>query len=548
MKKFIYAMLLCASTLSAQVYKSDLGNGQYRNPILYADYSDPDVIRIGKDYLLTSSSFNSVPGLQILHSRDLVNWSIISAALPYGLPGVEATNHEPQYGNCVWAPSIRYHNGYVYIFYGDPDRGIYWVRSAYAEPKDGAIPQFAWEEPVLVLPGKGYIDPCPYWEEDGRVFMSFALAGSRAGLKSVLLMTELAPDMSHALHPGRIFFDGHSDLGAAYDVDKGNYWDEGVNHPTCEGTKIYKRGEYYYLMHPAGGVPTGWQTVLRSKHIYGPYESKVVMAQGGSQINGPHQGGWVTTDTGEDWFIHFQDVGAYGRIALLEPMTWTTDGWPVIGVDKDGDGVGEPVAKYRKPTISGATEKPHGPQENDEFEGTEIGLQWQWAANPDATWAFCDAAHGWLRLYSVFADPKHKTAHQVPYPNLLLQKTPAENFTVTAKVRFMPCDKYTGDNAEKAGLIVTGMRSQEVLATPNGEWMYLRVRFEKKGMIDNTDQDIRCTFYSSTDGKHWQQQGQIMQAKEGKWIGAKVGLFCTRPLDGKNDGGWMDVDWVRFDK
>ena len=245
-KSITLALLLWVCTLTAVV-------PSYVNPILPYDYSDPDVIRVGETYLMTSSSFNNVPGLQILTSRDLVHWQIEDAAIPHVLPGYQ--QGDKVLGNFVWAPSIREHDGLLYIFYGDPDRGIYCIR--------GKL--HAWEEPVLVMPGKGLIDPCPLWDEDGRVWLVHSLAGSRAGLKSVLLMAELTGDALSVKTPSRIIFDGHAE------------------HPTCEGPKLYKRNGYYYIMHPAGGVSTGWQVVQRSRSIYGPYELKITLQQGGRE-------------------------------------------------------------------------------------------------------------------------------------------------------------------------------------------------------------------------------------------------------------------------
>ena len=307
----------------SQVWVSDLGNGKYKNPVLYADYSDPDACRVGDDYYMTSSSFNCLPGLQILHSKDLVNWTIIGAAVPYELAPVQMPER-PEHGNRVWAPSIRHHNGEFYIFWGDPDQGAFMVKA-----KD---PKGPWSEPVLVKAGKGIIDTCPLWDEDGKVYMVHAYAGSRAGLKSVIAVCELNAEADKAITQSRIIFDGHE------------------AHETCEGPKFYKKNGYYYIFHPAGGVPTGWQVVLRSKNVYGPYEWRTVLAQGDTEVNGPHQGAWVDTQTGEDWFLHFQDVGAYGRLVHLQPMIWK-DGWPVIGTDKDGDGCGEPVSTYKKPNV-----------------------------------------------------------------------------------------------------------------------------------------------------------------------------------------------------
>ncbi len=277
----------------SKVWVSDQGDGTYKNPIIYADYSDPDVVRVGDDFYMTASSFNAVPGLPILHSKDLVNWDLIGHALPRQYP----LDHfsKAQHGNGVWAPSIRYHEGEFYIYYGDPDFGIYMLKA-----KD---PKGQWSIPHLVKEGKGLIDPSPLWDEDGKAYLVHAYAGSRAGIKSILVVSEMSPCGTHLLNEGKIVFDGHE------------------GYETIEGPKFYKHNGYYYIFAPAGGVTEGWQEVLRSKNVYGPYENKTVMHQGKTDINGPHQGGWVQTQTGEDWFIHFQDRIEYGRITHLNPMT-----------------------------------------------------------------------------------------------------------------------------------------------------------------------------------------------------------------------------------
>ena len=316
-------LLSCPLLLPAQA--------RYANPVLHADYSDPDVCRVGEDYYMTASSFNCFPGLPILHSRDLVHWELAGAALSdYPGPdwyGPDADFHgRVQHGNGVWAPAIRYHDGWFYIFCGDPDRGIFMVRTQ--------DPRGRWEDPVWVVKAKGFIDPCPLWDEDGRAWLSHAAAGSRAGLKSVVFVAPMSPDGTRLLGPSRIVYDGHK------------------TQPTIEGTKFYKRDGRYYIFAPAGGVKTGWQTVLRAESPYGPYEERIVMASAEGTINGPHQGGWVETAQGEHWFLHFQDKGAYGRIVHLQPMTWRSDGWPLIGEDPDGDGIGQPVASYRIPGVA----------------------------------------------------------------------------------------------------------------------------------------------------------------------------------------------------
>ena len=530
----------------SQVWVADRGDGTYQNPVLYADYSDPDACRVGNDFYMTSSSFNCLPGLQILHSNDLVNWRIIGAAIPYRLTPV-STPERPEHGNRVWAPAIRHHNGEFYIFWGDPDQGVFMTKA-----RD---PQGPWTEPVLVKVGQGIIDPCPLWDDDGQVYLVHAYAGSRAQLKSVIAICQLNEEATQAVTPSRIVFDGHE------------------AHPTCEGPKFYKKGGYYYIFHPAGGVPTGWQVVLRSKNVYGPYECKTVLAQGNTSVNGPHQGAWVDTPIGEDWFLHFQDVGAYGRLVHLQPMKWK-DGWPVIGTDPDGDGCGEPVLSHRKPDV-GRTYPVCTPQESDEFDGYTLSPQWQWHANINEKWAYYAGNHGFVRLYSYPVVPQYRNLWDVA--NLLLQKTPAPNFTATMKLTFSPTDKYRG---ERTGLVVMGMdyaalmlentadgltlsqvecigadkgQPEQVNASVGltGGTVYLRVRFGCDGRKiaqseGGHDLLVTCNFSYSTDGRTFSPLGTTFQAREGKWIGAKVGTFCTRPAIRANDGGWADIDWFRI--
>ena len=255
----------------SEVWSPDNGDGTYTNPVINADYSDPDVCVVGNDYYLTASSFQCIPGLPILHSTDLVNWEIIGYALNELTPYEEF--NRPSHGNGVWAPSIRYHNGEFYIYWGDPDYGVFMVKT-----KNPAGP---WEKPVCVIPGKGMIDTCPLWDEDGRCYLVNGWANSRSRFASVLCVRELNAEGTAAISNPVIVFDGN-----------------GTENRTCEGPKFYKRDGWYWIMCPAGGVPTGFQLAMRSKSPYGPYECKKVLAQGKSSVNGPHQGGWVHTAAG----------------------------------------------------------------------------------------------------------------------------------------------------------------------------------------------------------------------------------------------------------
>ena len=545
---FILSLSVCSlfhpamAQYRSEVWVSDEGNGMYRNPVLHADYSDPDVCVVGEDYFLTASSFNCTPGLPILHSKDLVNWKIVNYALKKVEP-VEYYN-EARHGKGVWAPSIRFHEGMYYIYWGDPDFGIFMVKT-----RD---PYGEWDAPVLVKAGKGMIDPCPLWDDDGRVYLAHAWAGSRAKFNSVLTVCEMNKEGTAVISDPVLVFDGN----------------DGVNH-TIEGAKFYKRNGFYYLFAPAGGVVSGWQLVMRSKDVYGPYEARIVMAQGKTDINGPHQGGWVDTPAGESWFLHFQDKGAYGRVLHLNPMKWVND-WPVIGVDKDGDGCGDPVSRYRKPK-TGKTYPIETPVESDEFDTRKLGLQWEWHANYQDVFGFTTNM-GYVRIYGHELSPHFKNFWEVP--NLLMQKFPAEEFTATAKLKVS-----AKDDGQLSGLIIMGWDYSWIGVEKQGEKFLLKQavckdaeqgnleqvstlavlepsrKFEA-GLFPNYEREIYirvhvdkgayCRFSYSLDGKKFTEAGTLFKARQGKWIGAKVGMFSVTP-HGK-ERGWVDVDWFRVEK
>ena len=545
---FILSLSVCSlfhpamAQYRSEVWVSDEGNGMYRNPVLHADYSDPDVCAVGEDYFLTASSFNCTPGLPILHSKDLVNWKIVNYALKKVEP-VEYYN-EARHGKGVWAPSIRFHEGVFYIYWGDPDFGIFMVKT-----RD---PYGEWDKPVLVKAGKGMIDPCPLWDDDGRVYLAHAWAGSRAKFNSVLTVCEMNKEGTAVISDPVLVFDGN----------------DGVNH-TIEGAKFYKRNGFYYLFAPAGGVVSGWQLVMRSKDVYGPYEARIVMAQGKTDINGPHQGGWVDTPAGESWFLHFQDKGAYGRVLHLNPMKWVND-WPVIGVDKDGDGCGDPVSRYRKPKTD-KTYPIETPVESDEFDTRKLGLQWEWHANYQDVFGFTTNM-GYARIYGHELSSHFKNFWEVP--NLLMQKFPAEEFTATAKLKVS-----AKDDGQLSGLIVMGWDYSWIGVEKQGEKFLLKqaickdaeqgnleqvstlavLESSKKfeaGLFPNFEREIYirvrvgkeayCRFSYSLDGKKFTEAGTLFKARQGKWIGAKVGMFSVTP-HGK-ERGWVDVDWFHVEK
>ena len=517
------------------VWIPDNGDGTYKNPIIYADYSDPDVCRAGDDYFLTSSSFSNFPGLPILHSKDLVNWKIIGhAAVNYPFEEFSL----PQHGNGIWAPSIRYHNNEFYIYFGDPDRGIFMTKA-----KNPAGP---WQPLKLIRKAVGWIDACPFWDDDGNAYLVHAWAKSRSGFKDRITINKMS-------------FDGEKILDDGVTV----FWDS-LKHPTIEGPKLYKRNGYYYIFAPAGGVKPGWQVVLRSKSIYGPYDDKIVLEQGSTKVNGPHQGAWIQTQTGEDWFIHFQDRYSYGRIVHLQPMKWEND-WPIVGLDYDKNGIGEPVQNYKKPDV-GKVFPIETPQTEDEFNSAGLGLQWQWQANFKPERISLEARKGWLRLYSQSPANNFRNLWNAPY--LLMQKIPAPAFSAAVKL------ELSAKNAgEKSGLIVFGtdysyLGIEKTLdgykisqiecknANSGGEetviqdtlvtapFVHLRADVEQENEIDIIPK-VTCVFSYSLDGETYHQLGKKFIVKAGKWVGAKIGVFAAAP-NGNLNNGYADFDWVRF--
>jgi len=493
----------------AHPWLPDRGDGTYCNPVLYADYSDPDVIRTGDDFYLTASSFNCTPGLPILHSTDLVNWRIIAHALN-NLPHPRYAKVQPGCG--VWAPAIRFHAGKFWIFFPMPDEGIYVVTAD--------DPAANWSEPHLLQAGTGLIDPCPLWDDDGQAYLVHAYAGSRAGIKHRLRVCPMAADGSKLLGEGEIVF---------HQPEK---------HPTLEGPKFYKRNGWYYILAPAGGVETGWQVALRSKRIYGPYEDKIVLAQGGTDINGPHQGALVDSPAGDWWFVHFQAAGVYGRLVHLQPVAWR-DEWPLMGQNS------VPVRTHQKP-VATCNQKPFAPQTSDEFDGGKLGLQWQWHANHCDEWYSFTARPGWLRLFPQLA--------MIPLneqPNLLLQKFPAQSFTVETRLQLA-----AQQCGEEAGLVIAGEKSAMLGIQHDGtkNWLVLRTddKFEKLSPVSADPMELRVVvrdggqvFWGFANTGEFVSLPQTFLASKGKWIGAKLGLYSIK-TNASATAGYADFSHFDF--
>jgi beta-xylosidase len=546
------------------LWTSDRGDGTYTNPIVFADFSDPDVIRVGDTYYMTASSFNYTPGLPILISRDLVNWRLVNYALE-NLPGERFRVPRPSEG--VWAPSIRYEKGWFRIYYGMPDEGIYMVRTQ--------DPLGKWEEPVCVLPGKGLIDPCPYRAADGRNYIVHGYAKSRIGFKSHLGLFEMNADGTKAISEDHILYDGLA------------------TQPTIEGPKVYERGGYIYILAPAGGVKTGWQTALRSRDIHGPFEEKIVMQQKDSPINGPHQGGLVDTPEGASYFLHFQDRGLYGRILHLQPVQWLED-WPVMGENVQ-DLCGQPVMSGRIPgrqAADGSAADGTGPATgegngtggafsertaelrgvltaSDDFAGEALSLQWQWTGNHRDDFYSLTEREGALRLFAQNPSGEER-APLWRQSNVLTQKLLCPYLRAT--VHMDPSGLRT---QERAGMIMMGGKYAYLAVRRSGEGFEIllaeafedadgQIREREKvlaqlpgtvtdvifGMeLADTEQEALPYGYGKPAfGMFYQLPGQPVMPVETEffpsdhtWVGAKPGIFaCSEAADAEGSCGYAD--------
>ena len=523
----LYIIIISFNSLYSQMWVPDLVNGTYINPVIFADYSDPDVIRVNDDFFLVASSFNCMPGIPVLHSKDMVNWKIINhvyQSLPF------EKYDKPAHGEGSWAPSIRFHRDMYYVFFCTPHEGLFMAKTD--------DPYHEWDLHHLV-DVEMWEDPCPFWDDvpgpDGQE-SAYLVRSKLCG--NALFLHKMSPDGTKILDNGTMIY-------------------QDVSQPTIEGPKLYKKDGYYYILAPAGGVPQGWQTVLRSKNIYGPYEARNVLHQGNTLINGPHQGGMIELKSGDWWFMHFQDKDLYGRIVHLQPVRWDDD-WPLAGTDINNDSIGEPVSGYKKPAV-GKNYPVMIPRTSDEFDTGKLALQWQWHANPKKEWYSLDINPGTLRLFAVNNLTQNGNFWFVP--NLLLQKFPSPAFSVTT--RFV----FNGDlEDDKAGLIIMGNRwkylamvkTEQGTGLEMGEGTFsqcddMTTVIESSELNTNTcylrvsvNQNGICQFSYSMDNQKYILIGKESKAQKGRWIGAKVGLFCINP-NITESRGYADIEWFRFE-
>lgn len=494
----------------------------YVNPVIQADYSDPDVIRVGGDFYMVASSFNHVPGVPVLHSKNLAEWELINYVfdeIPFD--GFDKVQH----GNGAWAPSLRFHNGKFYCLIPFPDHGIYVAETADIRGK--------WSPLRLIAEGEGFEDPCPMWQ-DGKCYIVFAFAKSRAGFNSKLAVLETDEELAKEAESYRIIYDGH-DIA-----------------PKIEGPKFYKRNGYIYILAPAGGVKTGWQVALRSRHIYGKYETKIILMQGDTEINGPHQGALIDLDDGgEKWaFMHFQDMGAYGRVVHLQPAVWRDD-WVLCGDVQDENLPGVPVSGGEYPV---AVETGYKIEASDEFDGQKLSLVWQTPATRRAEW------------YEVKRGLKLNCAYYggntlADLPQLFMQKVPHLNFSVKTK-----CKLSLANDGDEVGFTVFGREYAYICVVRRGGQNYLEIR---KGSLGGENDETLCqsqpyddTYVTFQISAKYEEKNELaykftfgklafthkFYAVPGVWTGAKLGIYARANTQSKGYGTFKFFRVVCTDK
>lgn len=526
-------LALAAVAAHAQPTPTPTPTPQYRNPILFADYSDPDVIRVGEDYVMTASTFHFSPGLPVLKSKDLVHWTLVAHALPrlpfgpaYDLPGPlnfddasERARLDPamghRYSAGVWAPAIRHHAGRYYIYFATPTDGIFMVSAEH--------PEGPWTPPVALVAQAGLEDPCPFWDDDGNAY----LVHSRVGA-GPLILRRMAPDGTRVLDEGTVIME------------------DPVNLPVLEGPKMLKRNGWYYVFAPYGGVEKGPQAVLRARDIRGPYQWRTVLAQGDTPVQAPHQGGYVETPSGQAWFAHFNSTGAYGRIVHLQPVRWVDD-WPIIG-EPISDTTGQPVAAHAMPDVGG-THPPVRPQASDEFDGAALGLQWEWNHNPvDTHWSLA-ARPGHLRLAAMHAPSL------VGARNTLTQVHHGSASRTTVRL-----DASGLRDGERAGLGMLQVQPNWIGVVQEAgvrHLVFASAGVETRGPALRGDvvrlrqhvADQRVSYaYSLDDGRSFVALGEPSTMRFSWWKGARPMLFNYARTEGTAPHGHVDVDWVRIER
>ncbi|MTK53237.1 family 43 glycosylhydrolase [Paludibacter sp.] len=503
-----YALNNCPRPDFTYLSNSDNGDGTFKNPVIFGDFPDPDVIRVGDVYYMSTTTMHQFPGATILKSYDLVNWEYCSNPLDkiestncYNLDGCN------RYSRGQWASSLKYHKGTYYLHFNTLDEGSYLLTAT--------NPAGPWTKKKL---SSSFYDAGLFFDDDDKIYIVYGIGK--------LHIAQLDADFNVVKDQAITF---------------GNI-PSGIDNAATEGSHLYKINGYYYIYSTTGGY-YATQVAFRSSSIFGPYDEKEVFNS--SRI---HQGALIQTQTGEWWTMLFADKGAYGRLPNLEPVTWV-DNWPMVGVS------GKDVTSYKKPNVGRSYAVTNLPT-NDNFRDYKLASQWEWNHNPDnSKWSLVKRP-GFLRLYAAnVADslPKAK--------NTLTQRI--LGFPANQNLSYGTVKLHTANMAEGdvAGLCVfqdpyaflgvkmvsgqkrllflnSGTKTQQLGAAVNDSVIYLRT-------VANYATS-QADFYYSTDNKTYTQVGSlIMQYNLSVFVGNRFGIFNYSTVA---TGGYVDVDWFSTEK
>ncbi len=504
--------ILCFSTipvvtLNAQKLHSDNGNGTYTNPVIAADFPDPDVILAGDTYYMVNTTMFVFPGVTVLKSKDLVNWEYCSNAVPrFDVSRCYNLDSCNRYAHGQWATSLKYNNGKFYLLFITLDEGGF---LCVAEKAEGP-----WE--VRKLP-KGFYDPGLFFDEDGKIYVAHGY--------SKISITELNSDFSPKTNDSLVY---------TGDIRRG-----------LEGSHVYKINGYYYLYGTYGGRD-GIQVALRSKNIYGPFEQKVVIYDTTRGVNfGIHQGALIKTQTGEWWTMLFVDSGPFGRFPSLQPVTWV-DGWPMVGVN------GKAVVTYKKPNV-GKTYPAKTFPASDEFNDKTLGMQWGWNHNPDPTnWSLLQRP-GYLRLTAGKVVSNLREAR-----NTLTQRTFTYYDDSTPAFGETKMDVSKMRDGDMAGLAVfqdpyayiavkQWDGSKYLIMVNNGKTIDSAIMNTSTVYLRTiaSNSTSKARFEYSFDNKTFTTLGSelMMRFNLRMFTGNK---FCLFNYATKETGGYVDFDWFRM--
>ena len=532
----LFAMAAAMNVAAQQTsWTADNGNGTFTNPLFYDEFSDPDIIRVGDDYYLAGTTMHTVPGLVILHSKDLVNWENVSYCFDrfdFQDDQFWLKNHKEIYGQGIWAPCIRYANGQFYIYSNINGKGLQCYTS-----KDIHGP---WTHHNMQ--GNIY-DLSVLFDDDGKIYAIHGYGEVKC--------TELKPDMSGPIESTeRVIIPNGSAVG--------------------EGHHMYKINGMYYLIS-TDYRPNGRTLCSRAKSIWGPYENCVITAdetfgyhaapltqvQGrivpdGTKFGIPevdkdatactniHQGGIVQTQKGDWWALLMMDFHSIGRTVTLAPITWK-DGWPMLGLEGN---LGRAPRTWIKPDIDTQV-TPHAPyQRNENFDGAQLGRVWQWNHNPEENmWSL---SKGRLRL-------KTMPAEQLMWArNSLTQRVIGPESNVT--VELYPKNMKDGDVAGLGNInvpcswigIVCDGKSQILRCFEQAINDTIDVQLEKTEkiwlrLVGHYD-DNSAHYEYSLDGKEFKQMGREMPLSYQliSFQGSRAALFAFNVKG--NNGGYAEFD------